>query len=176
MKKFTYVADAGSLMLGTEQFKAHYKNESGDGKFTVTIDEAGETKINNEVWKFVDCVEGTFNVYDYDCSGASPLITLTGRYGIYNNDGCMLLQKWPDADNHQKELKTNINGLWRFYDEVNGLGGIVVGEDTNEARDNAMAYIREYFDDIRPKDPDVYVWKIEYDDDYHGSYAIATNY
>lgn len=81
-----------------------------------------------------------------------------------------------DADNYQNEHKTNINGLWRFYDEANGLGGITVGEDTDEARDNAMAYIREYFDDIRPKDPDVYVWKIEDDDDYHDNYAIVTTY
>lgn len=176
MKNFTYIADAGSLMLGTEQFKAHYDNGYGDGEFTITINETGETEINNVTWKFVDCVEGTFNIYDYDCSGASPLITLTGRYGIYNNHGDMLLQKWPDADDYQSELKTNINGLWRFYDEANGLGGIAVGENTDEARDNAMAYIREYFDDIRPKDPDIYVWKIEDDDDYHDNYAIVTTY
>lgn len=74
------------------------------------------------------------------------------------------------------KMKTNINGLWRFYDEANNISGITVGEDNDRARDNAMAYIREFFDDIMKKDPDVYVWKIEDDDDYHCNYAIATNY
>lgn len=49
--------------------------------------------------------------------------------------------------------KTNINGLWRFYDDANNIGGIVVGNDTEEARMNASAYIREFFDDIKDKDP-----------------------
>lgn len=31
MKKFNYSTDGGSLMLGTEAFKAHYPNGYGDG-------------------------------------------------------------------------------------------------------------------------------------------------
>lgn len=74
------------------------------------------------------------------------------------------------------KMKTNINGLWRFYDEANNISGITVGEDNDRARDNAMGYIREYFDDIMKKDPDVYVWKIEDDDDYHCNDTIAISY
>lgn len=72
--------------------------------------------------------------------------------------------------------KTNINGLWRFYDDANNIGGIVIGNDTEEARMNASAYIREFFNDITKNEPDVYVWEIEKDDDYHDAVAIATNY
>lgn len=74
------------------------------------------------------------------------------------------------------ENKTSINGLWKFYDDVNNISGIVVGNNKEEARMNASTYIREFFDDIKDKDTDVYVWEIEKDDDYHCDYAIAINY
>lgn len=92
MKKFNYIADAGSLMLGTETFKARFTNGYGDGEFTVIIDENREVDLND--WRFVEDVEGKFNVYDYDCSGSEVLTTLEGRYGIYNHCGDMLLVKW----------------------------------------------------------------------------------
>ena len=72
--------------------------------------------------------------------------------------------------------KTNINGLWRFYDDANNISGITVGVDNDEARDNAMAYIREFFDDIMKNDPEVQVWKVEDDDDYHCNDTIAISY
>lgn len=92
MEKFNYIADEGSLMLGTETFKARFTNGYGDGDFTVTIDENREADLNG--WRFVEDVEGKFNIYDYDCSGAEVLTTLEGRYGIYNHYGDMLLVKW----------------------------------------------------------------------------------
>lgn len=92
MKKFNYIADTGSLMLGTETFKARFTNGYGDGEFTVIIDENREVDLND--WRFVEDVEGKFNVYDYDCSGSEVLTTLEGRYGIYNHCGDMLLVKW----------------------------------------------------------------------------------
>lgn len=92
MKKFNYIADAGSLMLGTETFKARFTNGYGDGGFTVTIDENG--KVDLKDWCFVEDVKGKFNVYDYDCSDAQVLTTLEGHYGIYNRNGDMLLLKW----------------------------------------------------------------------------------
>lgn len=91
MKEFNYSTDGGSLMLGTKAFKAHYSNGYGDGKFTVYIDENGNDPDN---WKFVDSVEGQFNVYDYDTNDAEILTTLSGRYGIYCKHGNMLLVKW----------------------------------------------------------------------------------
>lgn len=93
MKEFNYSADGGSLMLGTEAFKAHYSNGYGDGDFTVYIDESGKDP-DEKRWKFIDSVEGQFNVYDYDGKSAEVLIALNGRYGVYNNHGDMLLVKW----------------------------------------------------------------------------------
>lgn len=73
-------------------------------------------------------------------------------------------------------MKTNINGLWRFYDGANKIGGITVGETRDEARGNAMSYIKEFFDDIMERQPDIYVWIIETDDDYHCNNTIAITY
>lgn len=93
MKKFNYSTDGGSLMLGTEAFKAHYSNGYGDGDFTVFIDESGKDP-DEKRWKYVDSVEGQFNVYDCDTKDAEVLTALNGCYGIYCYHGDMLLVKW----------------------------------------------------------------------------------
>ena len=72
--------------------------------------------------------------------------------------------------------KTNINGLWRFYDVANGIGGICVGANIEEAKYNAQAYLEQYFNDIYDQNFKVMVWEIEKDDDYHDAVAFATNY
>lgn len=94
MKEYYYTAEAGSVMLGTDDFKAHYPNGSGDGDFKIYISEENEV-INPEAdgWHFVDGVEGVFDVFDYDCRGAERLTTLIGRYFIYNKHGDILLKK-----------------------------------------------------------------------------------
>lgn len=93
MKKFNYFADGGSLMLGTKTFKARYSNGYGDGDFTVYIDESGKD-ADGKIWKYIDIVEGKFNVYDCDGRDAEVLTTLNGCYGVYHNRGDMLLVKW----------------------------------------------------------------------------------
>lgn len=94
MKTYYYTADAGSVMLGNNTFKAHYSNGYGDGYFEIYIAEAGEVKTPEaDGWHFVDVVEGSFAVYDYDCSDAEILTTLSGRYLIYNKCGDILLAK-----------------------------------------------------------------------------------
>ena len=74
------------------------------------------------------------------------------------------------------KMKTDINGLWRFYDEANNIGGITIGEDDDRARNNAMKYIKKYFKNIIRKTPDIRVWKIEDDGDYHCNDTIAIAY
>lgn len=59
------------------------------------------------------------------------------------------------------KMKTSTNNLWRFYDEANNICGLTVGKDDDHARDNAMSFIRKFFDNIIKRDSDVYVWKIE---------------
>lgn len=94
MKKYYYTAEAGSVMLGTEGFKAHYPNGSGDGDFKIYIDEADDVANPEAVgWHFVDVVEGIFDVYDYDCYEAERLTSLIGRYLIYSRSGDILLKK-----------------------------------------------------------------------------------
>lgn len=94
MNEYYYTAEAGSVMLGTEDFKAHYPNGSGDGDFKIYVDKADEVaNPEGSGWHFVDIVEGIFNVYNYDCRGAERLTSLIGRYLIYNKSGDILLKK-----------------------------------------------------------------------------------
>lgn len=74
------------------------------------------------------------------------------------------------------ENKTDINGLWKFHDDTNNISGLAIGNNKEEARMNALAYIREFFDDLIEEDPVVYVWRIEEDNDYYCDYAIAISY
>lgn len=94
MKEYYYTAEAGSVMLGTDDFKAHYPNGSGNGDFKIYVDKENDvTNPNVNGWNFIDVVEGIFNVYDYDCHGAERLTSLIGRYLIYNRNGDILLKK-----------------------------------------------------------------------------------
>lgn len=72
--------------------------------------------------------------------------------------------------------KTNINGLWRFYDDAHNISGICVGANIDEAEYNAQAYLEQYFNDIYGQDFKVTVWEIEQDDDYFDAVAIATSF
>lgn len=95
-KKFTFSCYAGSLMLGTEAFKAHYHNGYGDGDFTVFIDDNKEVDTyTTERWHFLDCVCGNFCVFKSDSDRETEvLIELSGRYAVFNRCGDILLQKW----------------------------------------------------------------------------------
>lgn len=73
-------------------------------------------------------------------------------------------------------MRNTINGLWRFYDEVNNISGITCGSGSEEAHDNAVFYIKEFFNDIKTEEPRVAAWPIEDDDDYHCNDTIAIAY
>lgn len=73
--------------------------------------------------------------------------------------------------------RITINGLWRFYEETNGISGITTGETKQDAISNATLYLCQYFDDLYITDYfKIKVWEIEKDDDYHDATTIATNY
>lgn len=95
MKQFTYVTDRGSIQLGNENFTCNINNYFGDGAFTVVVTEKNElaTPLFDN-FLFQGTVQGTFNVYGYDCSTTDVLITLTGKYGVFVNGGDVVLEKW----------------------------------------------------------------------------------
>ena len=105
MKKY-YECDGGSIAIGTKECISCFPNGYGDGGFSVEVISTEEQKKTfNEhysKWRYLGSVEGTrINVYDYDCLDADELedeshilFTLSGRYGVYCNNGKIVLNKW----------------------------------------------------------------------------------
>ena len=106
MKK--YECDGGSVMIGTKESRVCFPNGYGDGCFKVSIVKTEEQKKKfyrqYDKWKWVGTVNGdSFNVYSYDClrgvelnNKDNILYTLSGRYGVYHNNGDIVLEKWID--------------------------------------------------------------------------------
>lgn len=94
MKKYTYSSDCGAIQLGNENFVCHYLNGYGDGTFPVYITKKDEKPTDN--FSFKGTVQGTFNVYCYDCDTEEVLTTLTGRYAVFAKSGTIILEKWED--------------------------------------------------------------------------------
>ena len=104
MKK--YDCDGGAIAIGTKGCVAHYPNGYGDGTFSVEILKTDEQlkKFRNKYrdWRFVGSVEGNeINIYSYDClhgeeleDKANILYTLSGRYGVFVNNGKVVLEQW----------------------------------------------------------------------------------
>ena len=92
MKQYYYSADGGAIQLGNENFNCHFTNDYGDGTFSVFVINDGE--MSTKGYKFKGSVQGTFNVYGYDCDTETILTTLTGRYGVYAKDGNIIIERW----------------------------------------------------------------------------------
>lgn len=103
----TYSCDGGTIMIGTKDFRVCLPNGYGDGEFSVEIVETQKQKekFNKECqrWKWLGEVEGNeINVYTYDCltteeiekTKINVLYTLSGKYGVYRNNGKIVLEKW----------------------------------------------------------------------------------
>ena len=100
MKKFKLDSDIGSVLVGNEQVQFALPNIGGDGTTTLliynSIDEYS-TVQNERQDEFVTCIQGTFNVFKYDCSDGDNedvVTTLQGRYGVYRNDYTVILVRW----------------------------------------------------------------------------------
>lgn len=100
MKKFVCESDIGSVLVGNKQVRFALPNIGGDGLTTVIIcDSNSEYLLNVEEDSnvFTTVIEGTFNVFSYDCSDGRKediVTTLTGRYGVYRDSWKVILVKW----------------------------------------------------------------------------------
>lgn len=91
-------SDAGGVKVGNDAFSFIVPNGRGDGTTRVRVfDETPEELEHwlNTVMTFQTSVTGTFNIYDYDCGG-DPVVTLSGRYGIYSYEGLVAFIRWPE--------------------------------------------------------------------------------
>lgn len=100
MKKFVCESDIGSVLVGNEQVRFALPNIGGDGLTTLIICNNLEEYYHNVEGKrtmFTTVIEGTFNVFSYDCSNGREediVTTLTGRYGVYRDSWKVILVKW----------------------------------------------------------------------------------
>jgi hypothetical protein len=98
MKKYYCTSEVGSVLIGNEQVRFAIPNGYGDGLTAVRVYDIGEAiDINGNDLHFKTFVEGTFNIYDYDCCDGSQehvLATLDGRYGVYIGELLVVFQKW----------------------------------------------------------------------------------
>ena len=100
MKKYNYGCDAGILLIGNKECLMYMPNGYGDGGFNVLVAEQGD--VVTEGFRFVTAIKGQdIKLYDYDCLDYEELdehviCTLSGRYGVYNYDGDIFIERWSD--------------------------------------------------------------------------------
>lgn len=83
-------SDAGGLKIGDDRFSVLI-NGGGDGITRYAVFNRDEW--NHNMATFNTSIEGTFNIYTYDC-GDEIAETLSGRYGIYTYNGMVIFESW----------------------------------------------------------------------------------
>lgn len=122
---FDYSADGGSLLIGTPVFNACFGNGYGDGYFQVVIDDSDDcNRYRDDGWDLVDAIGGSgdFHVYPYDCEAKNPLVTLTGRWGVFrasDGSGDMRLASWGGS---VKEVTAEGNPLGGYSPSADDYG------------------------------------------------------
>lgn len=100
MKEFKCDSDIGSVLVGNEQMQFALPNIGGDGTTTLLIYDSiweYDRARDEQHDKYVTCIQGTFNVFKYDCSNGDKkdvIITLQGRYSVYRNYYTVILVRW----------------------------------------------------------------------------------
>lgn len=92
-------SDIGSVLIGNKDMTMTISNGHGDGTTRIGIFE--ETNEITYKMRFVCQVNGTFNVYDYDCyktaeqlnSPRNIATTLSGRFWVYCYEGIVVFEK-----------------------------------------------------------------------------------
>lgn len=98
MKKINCDSDIGAVLIGNSDWTFAVPNVGGDGTTRVRIYKDSQEFIADGKWTegltFISSVQGTFNIYQYDCA-YTPLLkgepmekeiraTLSGRYLVYS--------------------------------------------------------------------------------------------
>ncbi len=87
-------SDAGSVLIGNEDFTIAVPNGYGDGRHPVVICKSSKP-LNH--FHYHGFIEGKFNIYNYDCGGefgGKVVKTLEGKFGIYYQSGVVYFEKW----------------------------------------------------------------------------------
>lgn len=92
MEKYYCSSDIGSVTIGNETYRIAIPNIGGDGTTLCYIYDSETEYLRDRettIEDFVTVVEGTFNIYSYDCTHGEKediLTTITGKYFIYRSD------------------------------------------------------------------------------------------
>ena len=112
MKTIKTYSDAGGIAIGTREAWYILPNGYGDGVTTTLVFDSWEEfeESGGSGWRFLTTIEGTrIEVVDYDCPSKrpwfdgtvhdwTPVATLSGRYGAYNDgEGRIALIRYDDA-------------------------------------------------------------------------------
>ena len=100
MEKYSCFSDIGSVFVGTVSFRVALPNIGGDGITDCCVyedrTEAAKYIDAHPDVTFVTIINGSFNIYDHDCSrGASTdiIASYSGRYAVYQAYYMVLLVK-----------------------------------------------------------------------------------
>ena len=86
MKKIYTSSDVGGVLIGTKDFGITIRNGDGDGTTIVHILNKDEGHLLPDYAKYNTMINGTFNIYSYDCSPRDDediVATLSGKYSTY---------------------------------------------------------------------------------------------
>ena len=103
MKQLSCYSDIGSCLIGNKNWTFAVPNIGGDGETIISIFEGDNEEFREyekeHNLKFISSVQGTFNIYNYDCAFHScddedVIATLSGRYGVYRGEWEVAFVKW----------------------------------------------------------------------------------
>ena len=83
-------SDVASTKVGNRYFTTYINNNCGDGITLNIIDDKDE--FNDSFFTFQNMIEGSFNIYEYDC-GEKPIYKLKGKYLTYSDNSIILFKK-----------------------------------------------------------------------------------
>lgn len=103
-----YSCDGGCISIGTKDCRTNFPNGYGDGEFDAIVLETQEERrkyyYQNKMMEhstYRGSVTGDeIKVWNYDClmedelTEENILFTLSGRYGIYSNNGTVIFINW----------------------------------------------------------------------------------
>ena len=95
---YPYTSKGGTVCIGNGLCRATFSNGLGDGRFLITVADKEPDRLQ---WKYRGSVAGSdicvlkHDYYeDNNIPESDVLCHLSGRYGVYSNDGDIYLQKW----------------------------------------------------------------------------------
>lgn len=104
MKKLHCDSDIGSCLIGNKDWTFAVPNFGGDGTTKILVFDKNDKEFykyeKEHDLKFFSSVEGTFNIYGYDCAFSDGcndedvIATLSGRYGVYQGWYKVVFVKW----------------------------------------------------------------------------------